>query len=99
VFFIIYTITHCREYKTHYTVAIAQNSAYIERMGSFDGTRLKNLMGERGLKTAWVAQKIGVTSSTLTRWMAGEMIPRADKLMALSRLLEVEPKDLFRVAS
>jgi transcriptional regulator with XRE-family HTH domain len=37
-----------------------------------------------------IARELGVTTSTVTRWVNGETVPSGDKLIALARLLGID---------
>lgn len=53
---------------------------------------LKNKRIELGLTMAEVAQKVGVSEATISRWESGEIANmRRDKIAALAQVLKISP--------
>lgn len=52
-------------------------------------TRLYNLMLERGMTQAALAEKIGVTDVSMSRYVTGKRIPRSDVLNKIARYFGV----------
>jgi len=55
---------------------------------------LKTLLKERGITQTVLAENMGVTQATVSRWFNGS-IPGGDKLTALSKVLAVSPEQLL----
>lgn len=53
---------------------------------------------ELGLGQDEVAQRLGVTQQTVSRWEHGAATPRPVRLLALAGVLDVEPQRLQRLA-
>lgn len=49
---------------------------------------LKKMRLKRRLSQEDIAKKMGVTPATVCRWENGEFLPRADKLIALAKVLK-----------
>lgn len=57
---------------------------------------LKKIRLERGLSQEDVAKKMQVTPATVCRWENGEFLPRADKLLALAKILKCSIDTLLK---
>jgi transcriptional regulator with XRE-family HTH domain len=55
---------------------------------------LKEIVKARGVKQSYLAQRIGVSSVTVSNWMTGKTSPSRKHLEKLSEILEVPVKDL-----
>lgn len=58
---------------------------------------LKSIRLKRGLKQEDIAKQMGITKSAYGRWERSECYPRADKLILLSYILEVELTQLIDI--
>lgn len=56
---------------------------------------LKNIMDKNGIMAVDIAQKLGVTKSTVSHWLHGTKVPRWDKVEALSQWLNVSKSELL----
>ena len=63
----------------------------VVKFGSF----LKELRKEYGLTQEELAEKLGVTNRTVSRWETGTNIPDVDVLIYLSELYQVDLKELL----
>ncbi|MBR3845867.1 MAG: helix-turn-helix transcriptional regulator [Clostridia bacterium] len=63
----------------------------VVKFGSF----LKKLRKEHGLTQEELAEKLGVTNRTVSRWETGTNIPDVDVLIYLSELYQVDLKELL----
>lgn len=63
----------------------------VVKFGSF----LKELRKEYGLTQEELAEKLGVTNRTVSRWETGTNIPDVDVLIYLSELYRVDLKELL----
>lgn len=57
---------------------------------------LKKMRLKRRLSQEDIAKKMGVTSATVCRWENGEFLPRADKLIALAKVLKCSVSALLK---
>ena len=57
---------------------------------------LKKMRLKRGLSQEDIAKKMGVTPATVCRWENGEFLPRADKLIALAKVLKCSVSALLK---
>lgn len=62
------------------------------------GETVKIRREELGLDQATVAQEIGVSQQTVSRWEKGFGMPRPGRVIALARLLELDLAHLQRLA-
>jgi putative transcriptional regulator len=58
-------------------------------------TRLKQIMRERGLKQAWVAQQAGISPAQLSLLANGKGEPTLRTARAISRVLGVSIEELW----
>lgn len=54
--------------------------------------RIKELMTNKNMNQSYVSEAIGANKSTVSRWLAGNNVPKNEYLMRLSRLLETSPE-------
>lgn len=66
-------------------------------MGRF-GEILRTRRAEQGLEQRDVADRLGVTQQTVSKWETGVTIPRAPRIAALASLLDLDPGLLHRAA-
>lgn len=57
---------------------------------------LKKMRLKRRLSQEDIAKKMGVTPATVSRWENGEFLPRADKLIALAKVLKCSVSALLK---
>lgn len=57
---------------------------------------LKKIRLKRRLSQEDIAKKMGVTPATVCRWENGEFLPRADKLIALAKVLKCSVSALLK---
>lgn len=53
---------------------------------------IKELRQERGWTMAELAQRLGVSEATVSRWEAGKNMPKAEHLRAIAELRGVDPQ-------
>jgi len=58
---------------------------------------LKELLKTKGIKQVWVANKLGVSEVTVSKWCSGKSVPKKAHLEKLSRLLDVPIKTMVNV--
>lgn len=59
------------------------------------GSLLKELRKEHGMTQEQLAEKLGVTNRTVSRWEVGSNMPGLDIIIDLSELYQIEIKDLL----
>ena len=57
---------------------------------------INRIIREKGLKQKFVAEKIGVSETTLSNYLAERSGIKADIVPDFCRALEVEPNELYR---
>lgn len=57
---------------------------------------LKTLRESFGLTQSKLAESIGTHYRSIADWEAGRALPRADKFLALCKVLKVSPKELAK---
>lgn len=62
------------------------------------GELIRRRRTELGWGQTELAARLGVTQPQVSRWERGQHGPRARQLIALARLLDLEPEDLVVVA-
>ncbi|WP_366138976.1 helix-turn-helix transcriptional regulator [uncultured Lutibacter sp.] len=55
---------------------------------------LKELLKSKGVKQNWLAQRIGVSTVTMSNWVKEKSHPSKKNLMKLSEVLNVHLNDL-----
>lgn len=61
-----------------------------------DLNRIKLVLVEKKKTGKWLAQELGVSECTLSRWASNKAQPNLSSLNAIAKLLGVEMKDLLR---
>lgn len=56
--------------------------------------RIGEIISEKGLKQAFVAERAGMTQDALSRVLSAKRILKAEELLALCKILEVDPREL-----
>ena len=57
--------------------------------------RLKVILAEKGKTNKWLAEKLGKSDVTVSRWVTNEVQPSMDNLVAIASLLKVDVRDLI----
>lgn len=57
--------------------------------------RIKAVLAEQNKTSKWLAGKLGMNESTVSRWCTNNMQPPIDKLSAIAKLLDVDIRDLL----
>lgn len=58
-------------------------------MTSFSGTKIKQVLTDQGRRQDWLATQVGVATSTVSRWISGELAIRKDHAEQVAELLGV----------
>lgn len=57
--------------------------------------RIRVVLAEQRLTNRWLADKIGVTEITVSRWVTNKIQPSMAQFIELSKLLKVDLKELI----
>ena len=58
--------------------------------------RIKVVIAEKRLTNKWLAEQLGVTPSTVSKWCTNDAQPPLETLMHIAILLEVKVDELLR---
>ena len=61
-----------------------------------DLNRIKLVLVEKKKTGKWLAQELGVSECTVSRWAGNKAQPNLSSLNAIAKLLGIEMKDLLR---
>ena len=61
-----------------------------------DLNRLKVILAERKKSNLWLSRQLGCAPTTVSKWCTNSSQPPLESLMKITRLLDVELKDLVR---
>lgn len=67
----------------------------MEQLNQTFSDNLKYYMTMRDITQADIARALKVSTSSVSYWVTGQKIPRADRLAALCRLFRIEMSDLL----
>ena len=57
--------------------------------------RLKVILAEKDKTNKWLAEKLGKSEVTISRWCTNEVQPSLDTLMEIAKLLKIDIKELL----
>ena len=57
--------------------------------------RLRVVLAERDLTNRWLAEKIGVSDMTVSRWVSNKRQPPIEQLFVIAAALNISPKELI----
>ena len=57
--------------------------------------RIKVVLAEKNTTNRWLAEKIGKSEITISRWSQNKSQPSLEQLREIAKHLEVSPKDLI----
>lgn len=57
--------------------------------------RIKIALAEQNKTNRWLAEKIGKSDITISRWVQNKRQPSLEQLVEIAKLLEISPKDLI----
>lgn len=61
----------------------------MNEMTSYSGTKIKQVLTDQGRRQDWLAAQVGVATSTVSRWVNGELPIRFDHAQQVAALLGV----------
>ena len=59
--------------------------------------RIRVILADKQITNRWLAAKMGVTDMTVSRWKTNKIQPSMSQFVEISRLLQVDIKDLLEV--
>ena len=57
--------------------------------------RIKVALVERGRTSVWLAQQMGKSETTVSRWVTNKIQPSLEQLFEIAKLLGMDVKDLI----
>lgn len=58
--------------------------------------RIKEVMGEKGIKQTWLSEKLGKSYSQVNGYVQNRNQPRLEVLFEIAKLLGVDARDLIK---
>lgn len=58
-------------------------------------TNLKRIIDEKGVQQRWLAEQVGVTEVSMSRYVSGDRIPKAPMAIRMADALGVDVKELY----
>lgn len=59
--------------------------------------RIRVVLADKQITNRWLADQMGVTDMTVSRWKTNKIQPSMAKFVEIARLLQVDIKDLLEV--
>ena len=59
--------------------------------------RIKVVLAEKNKTNKWLAEQLGKDPATVSKWVTNVSQPSLENLIEISKLLEVDIKDLIRI--
>ena len=59
--------------------------------------RLRVVMADKMLTNKWLAEQMGMSEITVSRWRSNKLQPSLAQLVEISRILKVEVQDLIEI--
>ena len=59
--------------------------------------RIRVVLADKQITNRWLAEQMGVTDMTVSRWKTNKIQPTMPKFIEIARLLQVDIKDLLEV--
>lgn len=57
--------------------------------------RLKVILAEKSKTNKWLAEQLGKSDVTISRWVTNEIQPSMENFLEIARLLDVDVKELL----
>lgn len=61
--------------------------------------RIKVALAEQNKTNRWLAEQIGKSEITISRWVQNKVQPSLEQLLQIAEVLSVSPKDLLNEAN
>ncbi len=61
----------------------------------FHPNRIRVVLAEKQITNRWLAEQLGVTDMTVSRWSTNKVQPSVSQLVEIAKLLEVDIKDMI----
>lgn len=58
--------------------------------------RIKSVLAEKQVSGKWLAEEIGRTENTVSRWVSNKVQPSLESLLEIADALEVDIRELLR---
>lgn len=65
-------------------------------MESKNLNRLRVVIAEKNVTNKWLSEQLGIGQATISKWVTNTSQPNLEMLVKLSKVLEVDMKDLVR---
>lgn len=62
---------------------------------TFHPNRLRVVLAEKQITNRWLAEQLGVTDMTVSRWSTNKVQPSVSQLVEIAKLLDVDIKELI----
>lgn len=59
--------------------------------------RIRVVLADKQITNRWLAEQMGVTEMTVSRWKTNKVQPSMPQFLEIARLLQVDIKDLLEV--
>ena len=60
--------------------------------------RIRVVLADKQITNRWLAEKMGVTEMTVSRWKTNKIQPSMSQFLEIARLLQVDIKDLLEAS-
>lgn len=60
--------------------------------------RIRVVLADKQITNRWLAEKMGVTEMTVSRWKTNKVQPSMPQFLEIARLLQVDIKDLLEAS-
>ena len=57
--------------------------------------RIKVVLAEQGRTNKWLSDKLGKTTTTVSRWCTNEMQPSLETLVQIAEILKIDVRELL----
>lgn len=61
--------------------------------------RIRVVLADKQITNRWLAEKMGVTEMTVSRWKTNKIQPSMSQFLEIASLLQVDIKDLLEASS
>lgn len=59
--------------------------------------RIKVVLAEKNITNRWLAERMGKSEITISRWSQNKSQPSLEQLREIAKLLGISPKDLINI--